>query len=230
MEQTLSEFSDTLLAAGRCRQNRRAQETAKRQAPLAKRILNSLEPDLGNFKIGGMSGWTTARDITIHGLGLIAALREGDEWFRPDSPTLELANLHELVWKPASTYWNMQDRERAVEAAYRAIQAQIQVSIGRADIDGTPLFEQAFSPNAKEGTVRLWLGGPRETDTWKSRQLGLMRLGQATALGIRNVLEHSDRELTPVEAMETLATLSLLVRWLEETTPVESDSVADDVP
>lgn len=225
MERTLTEFNDTLLEAAKVRQNRAAQESAKRQAPLARRLLNSLETDLGNFKIGGMGGgWTAAREVTIHGLGLIAALREGDEWFRPATPALDLANLHELVWKPASTYWNMQDRPRAIEAAYRAIQAQIQHLLARTDVDGTVLFEQAFSPLPKEGFTRLWRSGPRDTDTWKSRQQGLMKLGQAVAMGVRNVLAHSEAELTPVEAMETLATLSLLARWIDDTTPVASAS------
>lgn len=224
IERTLSDFNRSLVEASKLRQNREAQDSAKLQAPLVRRILDSLEPDLGNFKIGGMSGWTTAREATIHGLGLVAARREGDEWFQPDSPVVELASLHALVWKPASTYWSMRDRPRAVEAAYRALQAQIQHLIGRTDLDGTALYEQAFSPNPKDGSIRLWLTGPRNTETWKSRQQGLMRLGQAAALGIRNVLAHTEKELTPIEAIENLATLSLLARWVSETTPVATDS------
>jgi uncharacterized protein (TIGR02391 family) len=219
IERTLSEFNASLLEASKLRQNRAAQESVKLQAPLARRILDSLEPDLGNFKIGGMSGWTPAREATLHGLGLVAARREGDEWFRPDSPILDLGSLHDLVWNPASTYWNMQDRPRAVEAAYRAVQAQIQHLIGRTDLDGTALYEQAFSPNPREGSIRLWLNGNRSTETWKSRQQGLMRLGQSAALGIRNVLAHTEKELTPLEAIENLATLSLLARWVDDTEP-----------
>lgn len=52
-----------------------------------------------------------------------------------------------------------------------------------------------------------------------------MRLGQAAALGIRNVLAHTEKELTPIEAMENLATLSLLARWVGETTPVATGNL-----
>ena len=92
---------------------------------------------------------------------------------------------------------------------------------GRKDLTGKNLYEQAFSPKGPaEDNPRLRLDfvDPEDKDTWQSAHLGAMYLGLASAQGIRNPVAHHKADLSEQEALEQLAVLSVLARWVDAST------------
>src|SRR5207237_1367290 len=84
------------------------------------------------------------------------------------------------------------------------------------DISDDDLRNQAWSLDApKADRPRLRMPGDRGTPTWKSQQQGAGGMGRGCWLGIRNVVAHSvdapDRQV----ALEHLACLSTLARWID---------------
>jgi uncharacterized protein (TIGR02391 family) len=77
-------------------------------------------------------------------------------------------------------------------------------------LDGVDLAGVALSPN-NPLIVLADLG----TETGKNIQRGTMLLAQGVFSGIRNVVAHEVTALTPVEALEMLATISLVARRLD---------------
>lgn len=57
------------------------------------------------------------------------------------------------------------------------------------------------------------------SDTYKSVQRGAMTFAEGVFAGIRNPLSHeADQELREQEALEYLAALSVLARWVDDST------------
>ncbi|MFX8778219.1 TIGR02391 family protein, partial [Acinetobacter baumannii] len=55
------------------------------------------------------------------------------------------------------------------------------------------------------------------SDTYKSVQRGAMSFAEGVFAGIRNPLSHEvDQELSEQEALEYLAALSVLARWVDQ--------------
>ncbi|MEV6027780.1 TIGR02391 family protein [Streptomyces sp. NPDC052036] len=67
---------------------------------------------------------------------------------------------------------------------------------------------------------RLRFDGDRNTPSWRARQEGAKYLAAGAFLALRNVAAHEDEVTwTEQEALEHLATLSVLARWIEQCTP-----------
>ena len=52
-------------------------------------------------------------------------------------------------------------------------------------------------------------------DDWTSAHEGAMHLGMGCVQGIRNPRAHSSEDITEQEALEQLAVLSVLARWVD---------------
>lgn len=81
-------------------------------------------------------------------------------------------------------------------------------------------FKQSFSlDEAKLGKSRLRRMPPEDSDAYRSLQRGAMTLAEGIFAGIRNPLSHeADQELSEQVALEYLAALSVLARWVDEST------------
>ncbi|MEU0058624.1 TIGR02391 family protein [Streptomyces sp. NPDC006334] len=85
-------------------------------------------------------------------------------------------------------------RQDAVLAAARTVNRRLQQKLGCHDI-----------------------GGDRKTPTWRARQEGAKYLAAGAFLALRNVAAQEDEVTwTEQEALEHLATLSVLARWIEQ--------------
>jgi hypothetical protein len=189
--------------------------------PMVKEILRRLDPGLAEkINIDQMAGEMMARNEVIRGLGILDAM---DEWavrLAPDAPALDASQLHPWVWESAAPLWAAEAFQDAVLAAARTVNRRLQQKIGRHDIGETDLCLQVFDLKpAIEGKPRLRFPGDRSTATWRARQEGAKYLGAGAYLGIRNVAAHEESvSWTEHEALEQLATLSVLARWIEECT------------
>jgi uncharacterized protein (TIGR02391 family) len=107
-----------------------------------------------------------------------------------------------------------------VEQAAKSLVARVQQKTGSAQAD-RELMADVLSPKVSTDRVRLWLPGDRTDDTWKSRQDGLHLVAQGAYAGIRNVVAHTDEtDWSEQEALEYLAVLSVVARWVDEAEPV----------
>jgi len=160
-------------------------------------------------------------------IGRLDALAMDAEARQPDA--LDPAQLHPTVWGAAARYWRHEAYQAAVKAACDALVANLKSITGRNDVQETDLWRQAFSGNPPEfGKPRLrWPGKSDDLDV-KSMNGGLVQFAPGASMLIRNPAAHPAAELSPQEAVERLATLSLLARWVEQCELVSVDPVAGD--
>lgn len=136
------------------------------------------------------------------------------------SPRLSAASLHRLIWNAAQTQWSTGHRHEAVMAAAKAVNSHLQTKIDRRDVSEADLIRQSFSEKAPEvGRPRLRFNAITDDQTRESMRLGVMSFGSGCFAAIRNPLGHlpnNEVDLDEQTALERLASLSLLARWIDE--------------
>lgn len=135
----------------------------------------------------------------------------------PLGPAINVAGLHPWVAGVAASLWEGGHHRQAVEDACRTIEVRLRAKLG---IDGdtlTNLVTNAFTPNpAKSGETRLRFTQFKEgTTDWTNAHEGAMAFGRGCAMRIRNMYTHG-QEPSEQEALESLAALSLLARWVDD--------------
>lgn len=132
------------------------------------------------------------------------------------APDLSAAELHPWIWSGASSLWQSGHYRETVEGAIKKLNAETQNKVRRRDLSETKLFQESFStdaPKAGKARLRRMKDG---SDTYRSVQPGAMALSEGVFTGMRNPLsQESDHELSEQEALECLAALSVLARWVD---------------
>ena len=128
--------------------------------------------------------------------------------------------LHPWVWGGAASLWQSDHYRSAVEDAAKKVNAETQNKVGRRDLSETKLFQEVFSDKpAEPGKARLRRMANDGSDTYRSVQRGAMALAEGIYAGIRNPFNHEDpRDIDEQVALEYLAALSVLARWVDEST------------
>ena len=153
----------------------------------------------------------------VRAQGVVGDMADVASRLRPPAPTLSADAMHSWVWRAADPFWRSGHYAAAVETGAKALTAFLQQKSG-SNLADRELVTDVFAPKAKDGRVRLWLPGDRSTDTWRSRQEGLHHLAMGAYAGIRNVAAHSvDAGWSQQQALESLAVLSVVARWADET-------------
>lgn len=196
--------------------------------PVMRDLMNAARPGYGTYTpVEDVSAdddyasgyWTrTARPPALRAMGIHQLWAEAREKMRPDSPDISAEQFHHWVWEAAMPMWNAGSGPDAVHAAARSVNARLQQKLDRHDISEADICRQAFSKDPPiVGKPRLRFPGDRGTDTWKSRQQGAMDFGAGCFEAIRNPAAHEHQLHLPEQiALEQLAALSLLARWIEE--------------
>ncbi|GGR21250.1 TIGR02391 family protein [Streptomyces roseolus] len=138
-----------------------------------------------------------------------------------DAPQLSASTMHPWAWEGARALWQSGHFRQAVTAAARKVNAETQNKLGRRDASETALFVNAFSKDApKPGQPRLRLMPDDGSDTFKSVHRGAASFAEGCFAGIRNPNSHEDglSELPEHEALEQLAAISVLARWVDSAT------------
>jgi uncharacterized protein (TIGR02391 family) len=132
------------------------------------------------------------------------------------SPSVDPVLLHPLVWAAAQRLWNDGHLRLAVAAAAEAVTGQMKQLTGRNDAPDTSLWQQAFSKDQPEpGKPRLrWPGDPTDQDV-KTMNDGLRQFSAGANMVIRNPATHVQRDPTEQEALERLATLSVMAHFVD---------------
>lgn len=189
--------------------------------PYVEQIAAVVDPDepADRFKLQGQAWeWRKAEEAAERLAGILNQSDRRAALFRSKGPSLTAEGLHPWVWNAARERWDDGYYSDAVTAAAEAVQHRTRVRLGRKDLKGTKLYEQAFSgdePTEANPRLRFARIDPEDTDTWRSAHRGAMHLGIASAMGIRNLAAHHQADLSEQEALEQLAVLSVLARWVD---------------
>jgi hypothetical protein len=190
--------------------------------PTVKAILNRLDPALAELicepaYIGGAHDSLRAAQ---QGLGILADFDEVAANLAADSPQMDASRLHELVWASAGPLWDTGAYRVAVSQAAVSLSAHI-AKKAHSSLSDRDLVNNVFSPNEPTAvSARLHLPGDKTSRAWRSRQEGLHLIAQGVFAGIRNPAVHGVEELPEQVALEQLAVLSVVARWLDETEAV----------
>lgn len=164
--------------------------------------------------------WTRHREAAIRAREELLRAEEIKLNLGENAPEISAANLHPWIWSGARSLWQSGHHVQAVRDAMTKLNAETQNKVGRRDVSETDLFKQSFSlDDAKPGKARLRRIPPEDSDTYRSLQRGAMAFAEGVFAGIRNPLSHeADQELSEQVALEYLAALSVLARWVDEST------------
>ena len=83
---------------------------------------------------------------------------------------------------------------------------------------GDRLYCQAFAANEGSSPRLRFTSVATGTKEWKNRHRAARLLGQAVTAGVWNWAAHTTRPLPAQVAIKCLATLSVLARWVDEST------------
>jgi hypothetical protein len=190
------------------------------QAQVVEQILDRVTPRWREADLESKRRWQGLRQAASRGRAQIEREAELRERLGEDAPEISAANLHPWVWSGARSLWQSGHYVQSVRDAATKLNAETQNKVGRRDVSETDLFKQSFSlDDAKPGKARLRRIKPEDSDTYRSVQRGAMTFAEGVFAGIRNPLSHeADQELSEQVALEYLAALSVLARWVDEST------------
>ncbi len=138
----------------------------------------------------------------------------------PQNPTTpqqpDPAEMHPVVRTAAAAAWNAGLYQEAVAAAGEKLVAHARGRVGREDLYGSQVWNQVFSTSPPDAThPRLrWPGSPSDLNV-QNMNSGLRDFAKGVQLTIRNTATHHLHPLDSSEAIEHLASLSLLARWVD---------------
>jgi len=93
---------------------------------------------------------------------------------------IDVESLHPWVWNASEDLWASDHWGQALEAAIKVINAKLQERVGRRDISGVDLVNQAWSrAGPSPGSPRLRTGDSGDPQTYRSVNEGALALGQA---------------------------------------------------
>lgn len=189
------------------------------QAQIVEKVLIRVIPDWRTEITGKMANnrWARHREAAIRAREELVRAEEVRENLGENAPDLSAADLHPWIWSGAKSLWQSGHYREAVEGAIKKLNAEAQNKVGRRDVSETDLFKQAFSlDEPKAGKPRLRRTKDDGSDTYKSVQRGAMTFAEGVFAGIRNPLSHeAEQWLSEQEALEYLAALSVLARWVD---------------
>lgn len=192
-----------------------------KQAQVVEKILDRVTPRWRTeIELSSINRWTRHREASIRCREELIRKKEIEDNLGENAPELSAVELHPWIWDGAKSLWQSGHYREAVGGAIRKLNAETQNKLGRRDLSETKLFQEAFTEKpASVGKARLRRMKPEASDTYKSVQRGAMAFAEGVFAGIRNPLSHeADQELTEQEALEYLAALSVLARWVDEST------------
>ncbi len=195
-------------------------EVAK-QAQVVEQILDRVIPSWRElYNDTRQNRWTGHREAAIRAREEIVRREEVRKNLGDDAPEISAARLHPWVWSGAASLWQSGHYRSAVEDAAKKVNAETQNKVGRRDVGETKLFQETFSVDAPTvGKPRLRRMADDGSDTYKSVQRGAMALAEGIYIGIRNPFNHEDpKDIDEQVALEYLAALSVLARWVDEST------------
>lgn len=189
-----------------------------KQAQMIEKILDRVVPNwCTEIELRKSNRWTRHREAAIRAKTELERQDEIRKNLGDDAPALSAAELHPWVWSGASSLWHSEHFRQAVEGAIRKLNAETQNKLGRRDSSETDLFNEASEQPATEKKPRFHRLSDDGRNIFKTVQLGARTFAKGVFVGIRNPLAYEVEQETPErQALEYLAGLSVLARWVDE--------------
>ncbi|MES2093511.1 MAG: TIGR02391 family protein [Actinomycetota bacterium] len=161
--------------------------------------------------------WLQHHEAALRAIAEVETAAEVQANLGDTSPTMTAAAMHPWVWESAESLWGSGHFGEAVMAATVKLNAELQNKVGRRDIGETALFQQSYSNDSPTSArPRLRPHGDDDGSTAKSLRRGIMSLAEGVYAGLRNPYSHDGAADTQEQvALEQLATVSLLARWID---------------
>lgn len=154
--------------------------------------------------------------ICKYALGRLRSDMETRSKLGSAAPAMSADALHPVIWSEAEVRWSAGHYLDAVQRAATFLNAHIQDLTGRHDVSDSQLMSEVFSlSDPAIGKPRLRWPGKSTDLTVKAMRTGILNFAQGVYSAIRNPATHSTSELERQEALEQLATLSTLARWVD---------------
>lgn len=189
------------------------------QKVVVERIWDKLLGPKPVVPIGGSDPRSHDREWTVRCIETINRDVEIRENLGDNAPDLNASEMHHWVWEGARSLWQSGHFGEAVEAAAKKLNAETQNKVGRRDLSETALFQQCFSDDDPQaGKPRLRLPDDDGGRTAQSVRRGIRAFAEGCFSAIRNPAAHDGGELSETDALERLAALSMLARWVAQAT------------
>jgi len=196
----------------------RGRGTIPPAAQIIEQILDRVLPDWKlSVPIDKTQRWQQHREAAQRAVAQLERDEEIQKHLGDTAPKLDASKFHHWIWEGARSLWNSRHFGEAVRAASVKLNAETQNKLGTRSISETSLFQQAFSSDEPSPTKpRLRLPDDVGAKTDMSIRRGIMAFAEGCYSAIRNPISHEPQnELSEDEAMEQLAALSLLARWVD---------------
>ncbi|MFE2427167.1 TIGR02391 family protein [Streptomyces sp. NPDC059373] len=199
-------------------------EALVRKEALIRKIANAYQEGAGDYAASAGNGkqrrWGPARHAALLARELATNAEDFEAFRRPKSASVTTEAMHPWVQKSVTELWAANAHQDAVLAAARTVNRRLQEKLKRHDVGDNVLCMQSFGISDPEpGKPRLRFPGDRTTPSWRARQDGAKYLSAGAFLGIRNLAAHEEKvPWGQQEALEYLATFSVVSRWIEECT------------
>lgn len=196
-------------------------EMRERSAQTRSIIMRVLERNdvpslMSRSRNGNAYGVAEGIEFAEHALALLRTREETREKLGTNAPTMRADSLHSLIWDAAAKRWESGHYSDAVQRAATAVSGHVKNLTGRYELGDNELMTQAFSPSPpQEGKPRLRWPGNDSDLTVRAMRTGILNTAQGVFSAIRNPATHTTDELPKQEALEQLAMLSLLARWID---------------
>lgn len=132
-------------------------------------------------------------------------------------PKLSATALHRWVWEEAAPRWDAGFYRDAVQAAAtRIVDTELPRKLGVQPSKTPADLFAAFAPDRAVGPTLRFPGLEKDDVRYASIHRGTMLVGQGVILSIRNPRTHRLEVGEQQHALEELATLSQLARWIDD--------------
>jgi hypothetical protein len=168
-------------------------------------------------------------EFAEHALSVVKTRAETAARLGTNAPVMRADSLHPLIWGAAANRWESGHFTDAVQRAATALSGTVKDRTGRYELGDNDLMSQAFSlAPPQSGKPRLRWPGNDDDLTVKAMRQGILNVAQGVFSAIRNPATHTTKELPKQEALEQLATLSVLARWIESCQVISLSAGAKD--
>lgn len=192
-------------------------------AQLVEKVLDRVTPQWRRTLPADLAEeWQGHRNAAIRALAEIESAQEVAEKLGDGAPSMGADAMHPWVWDAARSLWQSGHFGEAVRTAMVKLNAELQNKVGRRDISEIALFQQAFSSDAAtNSSKRLRLPGDDGGRSAASLRRGVIAIAEGCFAAIRNPYSHDVIvESNEQVSLEQLALVSLLARWVDESSVV----------
>ena len=192
-------------------------------SPLIQDISKQIIPDsylntfLNTFEIDDYNCIMKVKAEAAKLIGIIDRRTKHNKILGPEGPALVAESLHPWIWDAAMKLWTDGHYKQAVDNAWNNLVKHTQNKTGSKST-GTKLYSNLFTCGPNDNRPLGFCKISKETEDWKSAHQGAHHYGMGCALRIRNLTAHTTDELDEQKALEYLAALSVLARWVYEAT------------